>query len=254
VTDAFVMPLRRPPVASPRGPALIPSGGGVQTNDLGEFRIHSLAAGEYYLRAAPSPGTRFANLSSTGSQRTTTLLATFFPGTTDPAAAQPVSVAAGQTAGDVVIRILTGSAFRISGIVVDEAGKPVDAAIVMLMPERPAGVPPLPAGPNQVRTDASGAFTVGGVPNGEYVLSAAAPLVLSAGKEGKTAAGFSGGVWSSFEGGSVNGGPAGGMTITETRNGRTVQYRTSRDTEQHLTVGDADVTGVQIIARRPQQP
>ena len=60
--------------------------GSAKTNDLGEFRIENLDAGDYFFEFRPS----FSDLGD-GSL----LAPVFFPGTTDPAAAQPVHLEPG---------------------------------------------------------------------------------------------------------------------------------------------------------------
>src|SRR5262249_20136813 len=156
---------------------LVPAGGGAQTNDLGEFRVRSLAAGTYYVRAAPSTNGAFAGSPRTAAR--TTLIPTFFPGTTEAGAAQPIVVAAGETSGEVVIRILTGAAFQIAGVVVDDSGSPVSGAMVVLTSDRSRSGPYAGPFPNQARTEADGRFVIDGIIDGEYVLSAAAPRVIA---------------------------------------------------------------------------
>ncbi len=54
LVDARVMAMRRMnSVGRGRGPTLMPAGSGAQTNDLGEFRLHSLPAGEYVVQSVP---------------------------------------------------------------------------------------------------------------------------------------------------------------------------------------------------------
>ena len=113
LADARVMVLRKPPMppqSSRAGAAataarlanrLLPAGSGGQTDDRGEFRLHSLPPGDYYVQAAP----RLYSGGSVGpggaAAAATTMVPTYFPSTTDSSAAQPIQVAAGQTATDV---------------------------------------------------------------------------------------------------------------------------------------------------------
>ena len=179
IVNARVMVLRRPPMppASPSSPAaaaararfsnrLVPAGQGGQTNDLGEFRVHSLPPGEYYLQAA---AVVFGGAVATPGRQGTgmTLVPTYFPGTSDASAAHPVLVMSGQTTDDVVVRMVAAPAFEVSGVVLDEAGAPVQGAMVRLTSQDAsapmAPLAPMMSGFNQVRTDASGSFSLANV-------------------------------------------------------------------------------------------
>jgi protocatechuate 3,4-dioxygenase beta subunit len=150
-------------------PLLMPFGQS-QTNDRGQFRIFGLAPGEYVIVAntrAKSGGAAIA------APAPTTMTATFFPGTGDAAAAQPVSVESGETVSDVTIQLVSVPAFQVSGVVVDETGAAVEHAMVMLM-DGPSVADPflsLVLGPPlMTQSDPSGRFTFGDVPAGSYTL------------------------------------------------------------------------------------
>jgi hypothetical protein len=152
----------------------------------------------------------------------------------------------------VVIRILSGAAFEISGVVVDDGGNPVSGAMVSVTSD-PSRGSVLFGGPgmNQSRTDTHGRFVIAGIPDGEYILNAAAPLVMSNGASSGGTGGVGGFTAWSTSGVIGPSGPAGGSIVTEMRNGTTIQFRTDPATAQHLTVNGANVTGVQLVARRP---
>ena len=116
-------------VASSGPPLLMPSGQG-QTNDLGEFRIFGLWPGEYVIVATAQ--TKFGG-AATRPAAATTPAATYFPGTPDVSAAQPVAIQSDETVGDLIIPLISVPAFKLSGVVVDGAGAPVANAMVMLM-------------------------------------------------------------------------------------------------------------------------
>jgi Carboxypeptidase regulatory-like domain len=60
LTDARIMAMRRTNVNASNAPRLLPAAGGSQqTNDLGEFRIAGLAAGDYVVVALPQGGPAF---------------------------------------------------------------------------------------------------------------------------------------------------------------------------------------------------
>jgi protocatechuate 3,4-dioxygenase beta subunit len=243
VADARVSALRQLPGGAARV-RLLPDGQSVPTNDLGEFRVHSLPAGEYYVQAAPRPDSPFGNAPS----RPTTMAATFYPSTTDAAASYPITVATGQTVGDILITMLVVPAYEISGVVVDESGVPVADAMIMLQHDPAAGVVPMRP-PGRARTDAAGQFVIPNVTSGAYLISAAAPLVSA------SPSGGGGGTVSTASNGGVVGGVAGAATswsTMETRGGATIQYRADASSQLRVTVNDASITGLQLTARRPR--
>ena len=114
----------------PTVPRLIPvPSPGTQTNDLGEFRISGLPAGEYFVAVSPRSMATFGPAASSPvrDRKTarTTLPTTYYPGTIDQGAAQPIAVAAGAEVGNIFLTLQAVPAYRVSGIVVDEEGKPV---------------------------------------------------------------------------------------------------------------------------------
>jgi protocatechuate 3,4-dioxygenase beta subunit len=176
LANAMVMAMRRlgavgaPVLYSPQGPRLAPAGQSAQTNDLGEFRIFGLPPGEYVVASSPRlTGTRTSAVPGTAP------VMTFYPGTTDASAAQPVIVAAGQVATGVVFRILSAQTYQVSGTVVDAKGAPVAGATVMLRNDpRASGFSPMPAASS--RSDARGHFVIGGVTPGSYMAMASVPI------------------------------------------------------------------------------
>jgi protocatechuate 3,4-dioxygenase beta subunit len=241
MADARVIPLRRPPggTAIPR-PFM--SGPPAMTNDLGEFRLHSLPPGDYYLQASPRfepPNVRSATSGSI-------MAPTFYPGTTDMATAQQVTVGGGATLDGIEIRVLRVSAFSIKGTVVDEAGAPVANAALMLTSDPSAGMP-IPNGSPRTRTAADGTFTIEGIASGTYRLTAAAPIVSKAAADG-TQRGMVGTTFGSGIGGGPVGGPA---YMTETMNGVTTQYRFEADAVS-VVVENGHVSDVRVTAKRPR--
>jgi hypothetical protein len=268
LVDARVMVLRRmeaPPTGSPRaGTAatavaagslqgrLMMAGPGAQTNDLGEFRLHSLAPGEYYVQAAPRAAFFGGDPSGSGMPAAaTTMVPTFFPGTTDAAGAQPIMVSAGQTSGNVELRMIVAAASQVSGVVADEAGRPIANAMVKLILRDQAALRPMPMmmRPFQTRTDAKGAFVIGQVTNGAYTLIAVPPVVTATGPQTGRGGVSSGASSFSFVGGTMAGG-RGGVT-TETSNGTTVEYRDETGTQLAVDINEGDVTSLQLVVHRP---
>jgi protocatechuate 3,4-dioxygenase beta subunit len=249
VLEARVMALHKVssrPGKAMRGDALVPAGSSAMTNDLGEFRLFSLPPGEYYVQAMSS-----LQIEGAQTQRATTVLPTFFPGTPDPTAAQPVTVGAGETSVDVVIRMIGAPAFQVSGVVVDQRGRPVDNVMIRLAVDQP--YPPMAFMEPwiQSRTDASGRFTVNNVTSGSYTLVAIPPRVTAA----PAAAGAHGGAHGSggymaFVGNVVSGSVGPGL-ITETRDGVTVEYREDTGTRVPVVISAANVSGLEVIVRLP---
>jgi Carboxypeptidase regulatory-like domain len=252
IVNASVMAWRRPPVpngaAAPVRVGLIPAGAAAQTNDLGEFRLFGLASGEVYVQATSN-----TDFGRSASPRGTVALATYFPATADAVGAMPITLAAGQTSGDITIRMVSAPAFQISGVVTNEAGRPVENALVRLLLERTPGEPQMPfmGRMQSARSDRAGKFTINGVVNGSYTLLAIAPVLLStpaAGRGGAAGAGMS---TSGMVTGGVIGGFIGGGVTTETIKGVTTQYRDDAGMRVAVTVNDASVAGLEVVMRPP---
>jgi carboxypeptidase family protein len=217
---------------SPEGRVMPMTAQMAQTNDLGEFRLAGLAEGDYVVIAAPPPQRPFAQSQSTPAG--VALSPTYYPGTTDRNAAQIVTVASAQTVSDLQFSLVSTPAYEVSGVVVDEAGSPVRAAMVTLMMDSHSGGIGMPA---MGQSDENGMFRVGGVVPGTYRLMASMPMMWSAQSGASAAAGgfvaVTGGV---YIGGAGAGGPGvppppGGVVGTPTE----------------VTVENADVSGVKIV-------
>jgi hypothetical protein len=149
-----------------------------RTNELGEFRVFGLPPGEYFVGAITTRQPPFA----TSTTATAMLAPTFFPGTPDESRAQPITVAADQTAADIVFRIVSVPAYRISGVVVDETDAPVRGAMVLLMDGPGARSywvstksAAFVADVGEALSDQDGRFVIGSVTMGSYILTAPLP-------------------------------------------------------------------------------
>ena len=203
-----VSALKRTDKAGPLGFAQV---GNAQTNDLGEFRIAGLPSGEYVILAAAQRHGPFDAI-HTG---TTTLAPTFFPGTLDQSAARIVTLAPGQAATGIEFTIATVAAFRISGVVIDQAGRPSPRAMVTLIPDIRASFMPMMT----IAAD-DGTFEIGEVVPGTYRINA-----------NKNQGGDAGGI------GAVSFG------FVEASDGAPSVPGT-------ITVGSADMTGLTVVASR----
>jgi hypothetical protein len=140
--------------ASPWTPAAIGVSGvpgpSAMTSDLGEFRIFGLAPGDYLLEATPQAAIVCFDC---GGFNRPVLISTYYPGTTDRAAASRLKVAGGQTTSGIELTLQSGPSFHVSDIVVDPRGRPVEGAWIRLVVDppgaagtRPAKCNPTPAG------------------------------------------------------------------------------------------------------------
>jgi len=238
LTDARVVVLRRMPMPAGGGrglppmPRLMPvPSPGAQTNDLGEFRVFGLAPGEYFVAVTPRSVAMFPAAAprppSDRKTARTTFATTYYPGTSDQAAAQPIAVAAGAEVGNILLTMQPVPAFRVSGMVVDEDGNPFAGAMVMLTGDPRGGGLMGPVGNSTTQPD--GRFEIDDVPAGSYRANASIML--------RTAA--SGG------GSGIAGGPISWSSATSSGVGATPQQPVE------IVVADADVTGVRVVARRP---
>ena len=152
-------------------PILMPLGAGT-TDGRGEFRIDGLPAGEYVVAADPVVDSRDA-----GTPGSLTGGTTYYPGTTDEAAADVVGVQTGQTTAHIVVRLAIAPTYRVSGVIVDEAGMPVENGAVMLMPDTrndPSLASFLTGAHRSIQADANGVFVMSGIPAGAYTIESAA--------------------------------------------------------------------------------
>jgi hypothetical protein len=226
VVGTMVMAMRRlGAVGGPAGfvpsgtPRLIPAGQSVQTNDLGEFRIFGLPPGEYFVAASRPPNSGFVPIGGIAA------VFSFYPGTPDASAAQPVTVASGQVATGFVMRLVTPQTYQVSGTVVDENGTPVAGAMVMLRNDpRTSGFMAMPVVTG--RSDANGSFVISGVAPGSYQTMANVPTAVRSQNS------------------------ADGVDSLASR--RILLNGTRTGDQLDITVTDANVEGVQIVVQRPQ--
>ncbi|HKB12467.1 MAG TPA: carboxypeptidase regulatory-like domain-containing protein [Vicinamibacterales bacterium] len=251
--DIRVMALRRP-AGQGAQPRLMPAPmqGPQQTNDLGEFRITGLAAGEYYVAAMPAmqspfggPGIEPPTVQS-GSR--SVIATTFYPGTTDAAAAQPLDVARGAEVNNISFALLSQPAFRVTGTVVDESGAPVAGAIVMLLGD-PAQAMFMMGAAGNGRSGDDGRFTIDNVIAGSYRASVSVPIAF--------AGAVGGGIvnWSTNATGGVAIARGGAASAGSTGATGGVQVAAPASVDHppvQVVVADADVSGVRLVAQKPR--
>ena len=138
------------------------------TNDLGEFRIPGLSPGRYFLAADARDASGHAGEDPSGFGETGDYVPSFYPGTTDPAAAAAIQVEAGQTISGINIPMRRTRVYHVRGRVL--AG-PLRSIQVTLLPKRQEEVIMGLAQMTGMAT-AEGAFEFRSVQPGSYYLVA----------------------------------------------------------------------------------
>lgn len=135
------------------------------TDDTGAFRLHSLAAGDYYVKA------QLRAVTAEQAEMTGSALPTFFPGTANIGEARRVTLRRGEERGGANFSLQPARALRISGVVTDAAGHPADEAEVQLLDPTDGTIVAHPFG-NFGLTHDGGHFTMLNVSPGSYLIAA----------------------------------------------------------------------------------
>ena len=147
------------------------------TNDLGEYRIHGLAPGRYFISAIYATGRmqdlieRFPGDGRGESVFEESYAPTYYPGTNDPASAMPIELSPGNQVRGIDLMLLRTPTVRIRGRVSSSASsRPARNAIIILFPRDSARLGFF----NRTATvqDPQGNFEIRGVPPGSYILYA----------------------------------------------------------------------------------
>jgi hypothetical protein len=146
---------------------LIQAGRTSTTNDVGEFRIFAVPPGQYYLSVTMRPGGMMGDTDDRSGYA-----ATYFPGTTNIAEAQKVTVAVGQVVSDMNMTLMPTRVSRIAGTAVDSQGRPM-SGMVMAVP-RTDSMMVMFGPPSQIKAD--GSFVVSGLAPGRYMLQVRGPM------------------------------------------------------------------------------
>ncbi|MEO7270450.1 MAG: carboxypeptidase-like regulatory domain-containing protein [Vicinamibacterales bacterium] len=166
---------------------LVNAGRTSQTNDLGQFRMYGLPPGEYYVSAtlrnmdgmmmdimaaaAPAVAARVATAASG-------YAASYYPGTTASAEAQKITVAPGQETQGVDFPLAQVRLARVTGIVLNSEGKPLEGTMVTLGGR---GADNMPGMNGTARTGREGAFSLSSVAPGDYTLQVIGMTMMTTG-------------------------------------------------------------------------
>jgi protocatechuate 3,4-dioxygenase beta subunit len=166
VANAVVQPMQNRFMGGQQRPMM--SGQPFTTSDTGEYRLWGLSPGQYFVSANPRGMGGFMMDNSDDRSGYAT---TYYPGTASLGEAQPITIAAGQTASGVDIMLAATRTSRVSGIAMDSRGEPIRVGMVMAMQSGVTGM----IGPQggQIRPD--GTFVISGLAPGEYMLRATVP-------------------------------------------------------------------------------
>ena len=185
--DASVMAFTRGTTLADRLPLAVPTAArAALTDDRGIFRVFGLPSGEYLVLSRHSNPRGPLDIERPVLR--TILAPTFYPGTVDLAAAQTIKVVAGQTTGDVEMKMVSTAGWIVAGIVSSAQHGVLPRAVITMVawptltPDRAlSGVIASPdfsldrwiAG---AVSDRDGHFSISEVPAGQYKLVASAPL------------------------------------------------------------------------------
>ena len=170
VTDEFGEPIARATVQAMRfsygvdGQRRPQASEMATTDDLGQFRLFGLAAGEYIVSASNRLGQFTGGPGVVDTSET--YLTSYFPGTLNINDAQTVPLSAGQET-DVQFALGTGRLSRIAGTVVDSSGSPVGNAMASLQSSTGGFIGNMSGG----MTAPDGSFSLSNVAPGDYVLN-----------------------------------------------------------------------------------
>lgn len=177
------------------------------TDDIGQYRLHGLSPGDYYVVASTG-----MNIAFEKSDDRTGYAPTYYPGTPSVAEAQRVTLSEGQEAQSIGFSLAPIRIANVSGTATNSEGKPLANGMVMMTSPSLLSGSPLSSA-TMVKPD--GTFTISNVVPGEYVLQTVAAGDL----EGLAASG---------------GGGIGNMRMREVA-------------VLPLTVAGADITGVALV-------
>jgi hypothetical protein len=141
---------------------LVPMGPPDMTDDIGQYRLHGLSPGEYYVSASV-----MGMLMLGQSDDRVGYASTFYPGTPVEAEAQRVSVSEGHETQQISFAMALSRVATISGSALSASGKPITRGMLMMAATTGAGGM-ITGSSSILRPD--GTFTFSNVTPGEYRL------------------------------------------------------------------------------------
>jgi protocatechuate 3,4-dioxygenase beta subunit len=159
-------------------------GSGAQTDDLGQFRMFGMPAGDYMVAAEARFNAYFPpNAPPETEEDKIGFMTTYYPGTGDEAGAQRVRTKAGTETTGIEIRMVTGRLYHVTGTAVDSQGRPLSRANVSLMKRVSTGGGTSVGAP----TDPQGRFQMRNLPPGNYRLTVGQQVMGPMAQEQQTA-------------------------------------------------------------------
>lgn len=140
---------------------LLPTGNIDRTDDLGQFRVHGLAPGDYYISARPNSAPFLET-----SESAVGYAETFYPGSLNIAEATRIHLEVGQEAQSIFITLTPTRVATISGTATTSDGKPVNSGMIWLH-----STSNLTSSGTQRRSVRDGRWTFEGIRPGEYQLA-----------------------------------------------------------------------------------
>jgi hypothetical protein len=146
------------------------------TNDLGEFRMHSLPPGRYYLQAVYMAGdfnTPAGGGESGPSEPLLSYVPTYYPGTKDPSTAVPVEVGPGAEIRGIQFALAQAQTYRVRGRVLNTITGRVERNIMVGIVPRARDLGSfMSAAFSNAGVDRKGNFDLRGVQPGSYYVIA----------------------------------------------------------------------------------
>ncbi len=133
------------------------NGGGDITDDLGQFRIHGLSPGDYFVSASFSPPGEAATALG--------YPPVYYPDTPSAADARRIRIGLGEETQNIDLTLVSVRYAVVSGTVLNSLNAPASASIQLVSTDPVASMPVAPT-----RTASNGTFTLRSVPPGEYRL------------------------------------------------------------------------------------
>lgn len=144
---------------------------GASTNDLGEFRIHSLSPGRYYLSVTPQTQGMMYGAQPSGKQAESGYATVYYPNALDMSSAAQLEVTGGAEMRGIDFRLQRVRTFAIRGRVLDgRTNRPVRQGVGVQLMRQDVFMMGRPIG-NAVAGQ-EGAFDMRGVAPGSYTLMA----------------------------------------------------------------------------------